>query len=371
MIKKWFCQSAIGVIYRRILKPIFFRRDPEDVHDTMMRAGGVLGKHKIIRAVIKKLFAYENPRLTQTLCGVEFKNPVGLAGGFDKNAQLTDILPFIGFGFVEIGSITGEPCAGNPRPRLWRLPKSKSIMVYYGLKNDGCEAIAARLRGKNFSVPVFASIAKTNSPSTVDCEAGIADYVKAFQAMEPIAQGITVNISCPNAFGGEPFSNPERLEKLLTALDASPTTKPVFLKMPADLTAEQVDALLDVILRHRVQGFIFSNLTKDRTNPDIKDADVPAVGGMSGKLVESRSNALIEQVYKRTRGSHVIVGLGGIFSAEDAYKKIRLGASLVQLITGMIFEGPQLIGEINGGLIQLLDRDGFASIKDAVGVDVK
>src|SRR3990167_4599587 len=165
-------------IYAHFLKPIFFLNDPERVHNGMTKVGIWLGNHLSGQKLIWKLFGYQNPVLEQKILGINFKNPVGLSAGFDKNAQLMDILPSIGFGFAEVGSITGNSCAGNPKPRLWRLPKSKSLVVYYGLKNDGTEAVAARLRNKKFVIPTGISIAKTNSKDTVEIGAGINDYIK-------------------------------------------------------------------------------------------------------------------------------------------------------------------------------------------------
>lgn len=365
-----------GGAYRRILKPFFFARDPEDVHDRMVTTGVHLGRYAITRGITRALFDYRHPSLEQTILGLRFTNPIGLSAGFDKNAELTEILPEVGFGFAEVGSVTGEPCEGNPKPRLWRLPKSQSIVVWYGLKNDGCEAVAARLRGKAVAsadvdgmrpFPIGISVAKTNSPATVETNAGIADYVKAFQAVNDVADYVTVNISCPNAFGGEPFTDSAKLDLLLAAIDGQNPTKPIFLKLPADFASDELDALLDVSTRHRVDGYICSNLTKRRDNPRVIERDVPVKGGLSGKPTELLANALISHCYQRLHGRAIIIGSGGVFTAEDAYEKIRLGASLVQLITGMIYRGPQAISEINQGLVRLLKRDGYTNVSQAVG----
>lgn len=355
--------------YRYLAKPLFFRRDPESVHDAMCSIGRTLGRYAMSRRLLRTLFAYEHSSLRSKVCGIDFPNPVGLSAGFDKNAQLTDLMPAIGFGFEEVGSITGEPCAGNPKPRLWRLPKTKGLVVYYGLKNDGCQAIATRLQRKTFTIPIGTSIAKTNDMRTVSLEEGIADYKKAFQTFATIGDYFTINISCPNTHGGEPFAHPEKLQALLTVLDPIPTKKPIFLKIAADISVQEVDALVAVADRHRIHGFILTNLTKDRTNPLIYKQELEQVGkgGISGKPTADRSNALISHLYQTAGKRYAIIGVGGIFCAEDAYEKIRRGASLVQLITGMIYEGPQLIGEINRGLVELLRRDGFINIQEAVG----
>lgn len=359
-----------AALYRHAAKPLFFRRDPEEVHDAMTRVGEFLGSHDATRLMTYMAFAFADDRLRQRIEGIEFPNPIGLAAGFDKDARLVDIMPSVGFGFMEIGSVTGEPCAGNAKPRLWRLPESRSLVVHFGLKNDGCEAIAARLSDRRFAVPLGTSIAKTNCPQTVDPENGIADYEKAYRALAAVGDYTTVNISCPNAFGGQPFTDPGLLDRLLARLAAIPSRKPVFLKMSPDLDEAQADAVVDVAMRRGVRGFICANLTKDRLSAAISDADVvPPVGGMSGRVVSALADAQLSRVYSRTRGKAVIIGCGGVFTAEDAYRKIRLGASLVQMITGMIYEGPQVVGMINRGLVRLLERDGFASIAEARGAD--
>lgn len=371
--------------YGNVLKPLLFRVDPEHVHDAFVRIGHWLGAHESVRGFVGWLFRYEHPALVTDVCGIRFANPIGLSAGFDKIARLLRIMPAVGFGFEEIGSVTGEPCAGNPKPRLWRLPKSRGLVVNYGLMNDGCEAIASRLKGKRFEFPVGVNVAKTNSPDTVETEAGIRDYVKAMRIFVEAGVGdfFVINISCPNAFGGEPFGDPARLDLLLAAIDGIATDlpaglsadrqdrqdKPVFVKIAGDTTIEQMDGIIRVADRHRVHGFVIANLTKKRENPALVPGELSLdmTGGLSGAPVTEPSNALISHVYRATGGGYVIIGVGGIFTAEDAYEKIRLGATLVELITGMIYEGPQLIGEINRGLVRLLRRDGFANVKDAVG----
>ena len=313
------------------------------------------------------MFSYQNKMLEQKVLGINFKNPVGLAAGFDKNAQLTDILPSVGFGFAEVGSITGEACDGNPKPRLWRLKNSKGLLVWYGLKNNGCEVLSKKLKKRKFKIPIGINVAKTNSPDTVETEKGIDDYTKAFEKFTNIGAYYTINISCPNTYGGQPFTDVERLDRLLARIDKIPTKKPIFLKLSPDLTNKELDEIISVCRKHRVHGFICSNLSKNRTNKQIKDKIPSTEGGMSGKIVEKLSNEVISHLYKKTKGNYVIIGLGGVFCAEDAYKKIKLGVSLVQLITGMIFEGPQVISEINLGLVRLLERDGFENISQAIG----
>ncbi|OGI94260.1 dihydroorotate dehydrogenase (quinone) [Candidatus Nomurabacteria bacterium RIFCSPLOWO2_01_FULL_40_18] len=357
-------------MYKSIIKPILFRFDPEDVHNNISAIGRFLGKYSLSRKIAGALWNYLNPALNQKILGIDFKNPIGLSAGFDKNAELIQIIPSVGFGFMEVGSITGEACAGNSRPRLWRLKKSKSLAVYYGLLNDGCEAIAKKLKGEKFRIPVGINIAKTNCLETVDTEKAIADYFKAYQTFANIGDYITVNISCPNTFGGQPFNDQTRLNALLQKIMSVPKNKPIFLKLSPDLSQKEIDEIIEVAEKWKIDGFICTNLTKNRDNKNILDKNVPKKGGLSGKVVDDLSNELIRYVYKKTQKNErrfIIIGVGGVFNAEDAYKKIKAGASLIQLITGMIFEGPQVVGKINSGLVKLLQADGYKNISEAIG----
>lgn len=355
------------LLYKGIAKPIFFLLDPEKIHNRMLLFGRFLGSNPITRAITAFFFSYSNKKLEQTILGIRFKKPVGLAAGFDKDALITDIMKPTGFGFTEVGSITGEPCVGNPKPRLWRLVKSQGLLINYGLNNQGSEEIAERLAKKHFTLPLGTSIAKTNSKETNTVEGGIADYVKAYKALADIGDFSVINISCPNAFGGEPFTDPEKLEKLLAEIVKIKTEKPIFVKIAPDLKEETVDEIIEISRKYGVKGFICTNLTKNRNNPKILEKNLPENGSISGKPIEDLSDKMIAYVYKKTQGKSVIIGVGGIFSAQDAYRKIKLGASLVQLITGMIYEGPQLISEINQGLVKLMEKDGYGNISEVIG----
>ena len=356
-------------LYNGLLKPYFFHNDPEVVHDKMTNLGIWLGNHYVGQAVARGLFGYENPMLKQTILGIDFKNPVGLSAGFDKNGELTDILPSVGFGFAEIGSVTASPCAGNPKPRLWRLPESRSLAVYYGLKNDGSEEIAERLSKKHFDIPIGVSVAMTNCTENTVLKNAVIDFAKAFKKMESVADYITVNVSCPNTHAGQPFISPHKFDYLFDVLDEIPTKKPIFVKFSPDLSYSELDALLAVASKHRIDGIVCTNLTKRRDNLKIFDEKVPQTGGLSGKVVQDLSDKMLAYIYKKAGKRFTLIGVGGIFTAADAYKKIRLGASLVEMITGMIFGGPQIISEINQGLAKLLKRDGFTDVSQAIGVD--
>lgn len=363
--------ALTGSIYKRVLKPIFFKGDPEYVHEHMVQLGAALGRHRPTRALTHTLFNYTHPALEQDVLGIHFKNPIGLSAGFDKNAELINIIPSVGFGFEEVGSVTGQKCAGNPGTRLWRLPKSHGLVVYYGLKNDGCDEISRRLSHTRASIPIGVSVATTNCPDNLVLKNAVLDFAKAFRVMEPYGDYLTVNISCPNTGGGQPFVAPHKLDYLFDILDEIPTKKPIFIKLSPDMDRSAVDAVLEMATRHRIHGIICTNLTKHRDNTRIAEdpSDVPDRGGMSGKIVQKLSDDLLAHVYKTAGNRFVLMGCGGVFTAEDAYKKIRLGASLVQMITGMIFEGPQVVSEINRGLVALLARDGYTNISQAIGVD--
>lgn len=363
--------AVLAGIYRLWVKPVCFRFDPERVHDFVCKLAEVGGHMPLGKTCARLLFGYSHRILEQEVRGVHFKNPVGLSAGFDKNARLTHILPYGGFGFEEVGSITGKYCPGNPGTRLWRLKHSQGLVVWYGLKNDGAHAIAQRLYGRTFRFPVGISLAKTNSRATCDDDAAVADFVEVARAFSAIGSYYTINISCPNTYGGEPFVDAARLHKLLTALDAVPHQGPTFIKLAAELSDSQLEGIVRVARGHKIDGFVCSNLIKDPNHAalDARDA-LPGKGGISGRPNTVWADEQIRRVRKLAGTDMVIIGVGGVFTAEDAYRKIRAGATLVEMITGMIYQGPQTASEINRGLVRLLKRDGFKHISEAIGVDV-
>lgn len=354
----------------RILRFFLFKFNPEDVHNRVLKAGASVARHSLLSRYAEKAVVYRDSVLSQNICGIRFENPLGLAAGFDKNANLCDAVRLCGFGFAEVGSVTGEKCVGNPRPRLWRLPKSRSICVWYGLVNDGAEAVSDRLRGREFKIPLGISIAKTNSPETVDMIKGAEDYIKAYKAFYGIGDYLTLNISCPNTYGGEPFMRKEYFKYLMEEISKLQKDKPIFVKISPDLNYTETDDIIDICLQYCVDGIIISNLTKDRKGLDIKDGYVPEKGGLSGKLVEERANRLIGYVYKKAGRKLVIIGCGGIFTGRDAYRKIKLGASLLQMVTGLIYNGPHTPAKINYELSLLLKRDRYTHISQAIGSDL-
>lgn len=361
--------------YQHIFKPLFFKFEPEFAHERISALGGLIGRITPLRFFTTKALRFEHPMLEQTVAGIKFANPLGLSAGFDKNGKLLRVIPAVGFGFEEVGSVTWESYAGNPKPRLFRLPKSKALVVYYGLMNDGVAAISARIkRVLPAKMVVGISIAKTNCQRTADLHAGVEDYYQCTKYLEQEQLGdyYTLNISCPNTFGGEPFTTPDRLKLLLTKIDSLKVTKPVFIKMPINLEISEFKALLDEICQHQIAGIIVGNLTKVHDPSLIKDVIPEHIkGGISGLPTQKLSTDLISYTYQNYGQRLIIMGVGGIFSAQDAYAKIKAGASLLQLITGMIYEGPQLIGKINRELVGLLKADGFGTISEAVGSDYR
>lgn len=361
--------------YKYLCKPLLFLFDAEKVHDYCLGLGSYLGKHKWLKGLTSSLFNYSHPTLSQTLFGIEFSNPVGLAAGFDNNARLTRILPSVGFGFASLGTLTNFPCAGNSPPRLARLPRSKSLLVNKGYKNDGAEAIVQRLGPEDFSIPFGVSIDRTNIREIRHLNEAITDIISALSLFEKEVPNIAyyeLNISCPNLLysGNGDFYAPANLDELLTAIDGLGITKPIFVKMPLSETDVMTLKIVEVITKHSIAAVIIGNLQKDRSLPIFHPGELPKMGrgNFSGKPCCGRSNELISLVYKHFGSDLSIIGCGGIFSAEDAYEKIKRGASLVQMITGMIYEGPQLIGEINRKLVTLLKNDGLQHLSEARGL---
>lgn len=356
--------------YRRVVKPIFFKIDPERMHDSAMRAGDRLGRFTVCKKIIRVLLYNHFKELEQTVFGIDFDNPIGLSAGFDKDANLVNVLDDVGFGYMQVGTVTLNPYEGNPPPRLYRLPKSKGLVVYFGLKSLGIHKVVERLKTAKAKLPLSISIGKTNCDATASTEAGIQDYYGCLKHVieEGVGDMYTLNISCPNTFGGEPFTSPEKLERLLQRVRELKIDKPLLLKMPINSDWENFQGLLDVSMEYGVDGVIIGNLNKDHQDPAVKDTIPEYVkGGIGGRPTWELSNDLISRTCKYCGDRMIIVGVGGVFNAQDAYEKIKRGATLVQLITGMVYEGPQLIGEIKEGLVRLLRKDGYENIGDAVG----
>lgn len=364
--------DVLGFGYQHVAKPILFLQDPEKVHEWMTSVAELLGKQKVMTNVMTAFFQKDSPRLSQTIHSIHFARPIGLAAGFDYDAKLPQILPALGFGFGTVGTITNNPYGGNKRPMLGRLPKSKSLLVNKGFKNKGARVIARKLSHDSFAIPLGVSLGRTNTLSLKTQKQSIADIVSAFNTFEKAKvtnSYYELNISCPNLKGTITFYPTKNLRELLQEIAKLQLTKPIFIKMPIEKSNKELLSMMEVIVQFPIAGVIIGNLQKNRTEPSLDPQEIAKfpVGHFSGKSTWNRSNELIRLVYKKYGKKITIIGCGGVFSAEDAYEKILLGASLVQLITGMIYQGPQLIAQINQGLTSLLQKDGYSSLTQAVG----
>jgi dihydroorotate dehydrogenase len=361
-------------IYRRIVRPILFRCDPEWVHERTIRLGRLVGDLRPLRSALAALHGVRDPRLRTEVCGLAFSNPIGLAAGYDKNGRAIPVMEALGFGHVEIGSVSADPSPGNPSPRLWRLPEDRGLCVYYGLPNEGAEAVAARLGRIERSVPLGVNIVATNrgiDARPVSEDVIVADYARSVRALHDHADYLCLNLSCPNTgTGRDHFCEPVRVRRLLDALAGLTIRRPVFLKVSPLGGVAAIEGLLDAVEGlDFVSGFSFNlppGLPAGLRTLGASPASMR--GAVAGKPVEGLINACIGELYHRMdRRRYRIIGVGGVFSAEDAYEKIRLGASLVQLMTGLIYEGPGLVRRINEGLCRLLQRDGLSHVAEAVG----
>lgn len=378
----------ISFIYKKIIKPILFLFPADDVHASFLKIGNFFGKFSIFRWKMRLFLSYKNKILNQKFLGNLFENPVGLAAGFDYDADLINILPSVGFGYHTIGTITNLPYEGNARPMLGRLPKSKSLLVNKGFKNEGINKVlekvkevasSATLREGGNRIPLGISIGSTNKGYT-NIEEMADDILFSFQKVieENYFDYYELNISCPNLINSENITNkfdtPEGLHLLLSKLEKLSISRPVFIKMYLEKSEEETLALVEVAEKYLfVSGLIFSNLVKDRSNPEFDKTEIEKAGkgNFSGKPTEKITNNLISAVYKKYGHRFIIIGCGGIFTGSDAYEKIKRGATLVQLITGMIYEGPSVIGKINKDLAKLLKKDGYKNVIEAVGAYYK
>ena len=364
--------------YKKVVKPVLFKQKPDSVHKQMIKMAKFVGAVPGVRS-LPKVWGYQNKTfLEQTVAGVTFRNPVGLSAGMDKAIETPRVMRAVGFGFMTGGSVTWGKYKGNDGAWFYRLPNTNSLVVNAGLPSEGTERVLERVNKYPKAVfdrfPLVVSVAKTNSREAASDMDAIRDYAVSLALFdsERNVGALEINISCPNTFGGEPFTTPERLDMLLTAVDALELAKPVFIKMPISADMKVFKKLIDVVAKHDVAGVTIGNLRKDRENVELKD-DLPkeVKGNLSGEPNREISTKLVHDTYKRYGDKLVIIGVGGIFTAEHAYEKIKAGATLVEMITGVIFEGPQVIGEINTGLVELLKRDGYSNISEAFGADHK
>jgi dihydroorotate dehydrogenase len=304
----------------------------------------------------------DDERLETTAFGLRFRNPVGVAAGFDKNAEVPAALAALGFGHVEVGGVTAERQAGNPRPRMFRLPDDGAIINRMGFNNDGADAVGPRLAAADTPVPVGVNIGKSKS---TPLDEAADDYLYTFERVRAGGDYFVVNVSSPNTPGLRELQDREPLERILTTLrDAG--ASPLLLKLSPDLAREAVATAVEVVDDLGLAGIVAAN-TSVRRPASLRSPNRVEEGGLSGKPIEQEATELIRFVADRT--DVPIVGVGGVSNAESAYEKIRAGASVVQLYTALVYEGPTVARDINAGLLELLERDGFDSVEEAVGAD--
>lgn len=379
-----------------LIRPLLFRLDPEWIHRATLAAVGRAGRIPPVRGMLRGLLTVDDPRLRVEAGGLAFPNPVGLAAGFDKNGVAMEGLALAGFGFVEVGSVSAHPSEGNPeRPRLFRVPEDEAIVVNYGVPNDGAEAVARRFatarparpngssgqpcqpgqpRPSRPPVPLGINLVETNTGRPAGAEEVVEELVAAMRPFLGLADYATLNLNCPNTTSGRsPFDDPGTLGKLLVGYGGYDAMPPTFLKVVPTTDPATIEGTLAAVDPFSfVKGIVFGLPTGKpydslNTSPQVLDR-MP--GTLCGRPTRALIDASIQAWYPRMdRSRHVIVGTGGIFTAEDVYRKIRLGATLVQVYTALVYHGPALVKRINRSLCRLMARDGLDRITDAVGVD--
>lgn len=357
----------------KLIRPLIFKAssDPETAHRVVTGLLGLIGNTSILSRMQSWVFNFQDPRLQSKVFGLEFKNPVGLAAGFDKNTEAVQGLANLGFGHLEMGTVTRFAQPGNARPRIFRLPEEQALINRMGFNNQGADALSSRLSTlllRCNRVPLGISLGKSKAVELIDAA---QDYLYSFSKLYEQGDYFVVNISSPNTPGLRQLQNKKSLVEILSALNnfrsKQNIRKPVLLKVTVDFTLEAIDEILSVCLEQRVDGIIASNTTLERQGLKRK---INEDGGLSGGPLREKSTALIKYIY-RQMPNMPIVGVGGIFCAEHAYEKIKAGASLVQVYTGLVYEGPGLVKCINRGLVKLLERDEFKVISEAVGIEAK
>lgn len=362
------------MLYQNLIRPLLFRfSDPEKIHGTAIQLLDRVSKNYFINKTCKKILQVQDKKLNILLGNLRLENPVGLAAGFDKHVSAPLAYPMLGFGWAELGSITYNPQPGNLKPRLWRLPQDKGLIVHYGLANDG--AVETMKRFNNIgphTIPYGISIAPTNG---LWGETMIDDYLKTFQVVKNLADYITLNVSCPNVAGESIFSQLSFIRDLLNRLSQrqklNRNRKDVFIKISSRMSENDLFKIVEYCLQAGITGIVATNLLKNKNHAEFKSSlnELDHPGGISGKRLQVTSTETIRSLYRLAQGKLCIVGVGGIFTAEDAYEKIKAGATAVQVITGFIYGGPSTIHSINKGLLTLLKKDGFKNISEAIGIE--
>src|SRR5215217_2257162 len=348
------------MVYRSLVRPILFRLPPETAHELALHSLSLIPPRLITRR-------FSNPI---SRFGLSFPSPVGLAAGFDKNGIALQPLAALGFGFIEAGTVTHHPQPGNPRPRLFRLSEDQALINRAGFNNEGAAAFARRVAEHRPDCVLGVSIGKSK---ITPLENAAEDYLASFELVYNVADYIAVNVSSPNTPQLRELQQSEQLASLLSALQTRrrelQKEVPLLVKLSPDLERRDLEMIVDVIDRLQIDGIIATNTTVSRENLRTEANRVAACGegGLSGKPLRDRSTRMIAELYELTHGRIPLIGVGGIFSAEDAWEKISAGASLVQLYTGFIYQGPNIAQKISEGLANILAREGLASLDEAVG----
>lgn len=342
-------------------RPLLFQLPPETAHSWVHTLlDGV--QRTPLRSVLHKRLGVRDERLTTRAFGCSFPNPVGVAAGFDKNAHLTRALRALGFGFVEVGGVTAEPQTGNPRPRMFRLPEDEALINRMGLNNEGAAVVGERLANTTVDVPVGVNLAKSEHVGTDDAP---TDYRRTYEQVAAGGDFFVVNVSCPNSQGFEELQNRDAMAAVFRELQAAGAA-PLLVKLSPDLPPPAIDDALALVSEFDLDGVVATNTTTRRP-ASLRSPNRVETGGLSGRPLEREATEMVRYVYNRV--DVPVVGVGGVSSAADAYRKVRAGARLVQLYTGLVYEGPTIARDINRGLLARLERDGFGHIEEAVGVD--
>lgn len=340
-------------MYKFLIRPVLFKFDPEDVHHFSFSFLKIIQKIPFVSALFRSLYVVKNPKLEREVFGITFPNPVGLAAGFDKDAKLFRELSNLGFGFIEIGTVTPKPQPGNDRKRLFRLKEDSAIINRMGFNNKGAWEAAKRLR-KNKRVLIGGNIGKNKLTPN---EEAIHDYEICFDALYSVVDYFVVNVSSPNTPNLRELQDKEPLTQLLQTLQErnlnKPEPRPILLKIAPDLTDEQLLDIIDIVKTTGISGVIATNTTISRE--DLKSENQKESGGLSGKPLKDRSTEVIRFLSEKSGKAFPIIGVGGIHSPEDAIEKLEAGASLVQIYTGFIYEGPGLVKKINKAVLKKKD----------------
>ena len=342
----------------KLLRPFFFRFDPEKIHHFVTKSLKRFNRFPGASTLSRAVFTVENSKLEREVFGLKFKNPIGLAAGFDKNAEMMGEMANLGFGFVEVGTVTPLPQSGNPKPRMFRLPKDAGLINRMGFNNLGVDVVAERLRlyrlqsNKKQQLIIGGNIGKNkNTPN----EEAVSDYVKCFDRLFAVVDYFVVNVSSPNTPGLRALQEKEPLKILLQTLqqhnNKSGIFRPILLKIAPDLSNEQLDDIIEIVKESGIAGVIATNTTISRENLVSVGKNKSETGGLSGKPLTERSTEVIRYLSEKSGKAFPIIGVGGIHSANDAQEKLEAGASLVQLYTGFIYEGPDLVKQICKSLL--------------------